>query len=139
LYEKNADRQWHSFYLKNQQNFFKDRNWMAGEWQELLNDDRPLVCLDAGCGVGNTLFPLLSLNKQLSFVAFDFAASAVEILQRDNRYDSCRIKSFVHDIALYDLTEQQVESNSCDFVVFVFVLSAINPEFFQNIVKRIYR
>ena len=43
--------------------------------------ENQLTVLDAGCGVGNTLIPLMKLNPRLNFVAFDFSKTAVSILQ----------------------------------------------------------
>lgn len=37
-------------------------------------------CLQVGCGVGNTLYPLLEVNPELRIHACDFSAVAVEVL-----------------------------------------------------------
>lgn len=54
-----------------------------------------------GCGVGNTIFPLLELNPQAFVYACDFAPSAVEIVRAHPQYASCgRVHAFVADITL---------------------------------------
>jgi len=54
--------------------------------------------LQVGCGVGNTAFPLLELNKQSHVYACDFAPSAVEMVRANPQYSSQRMHAFVADI-----------------------------------------
>jgi hypothetical protein len=41
--------------------------------------------MEAGCGTGSTLFPLMELNPLASFYAFDFADTAVACVTVCNR------------------------------------------------------
>lgn len=90
--EKDAKKNWDLFYKRNADHFFKDRHWLTREFPELLQassevicaeDARkePLVLLEAGCGVGNTVFPLLEENQQLYIYACDFSTKAIEIMK----------------------------------------------------------
>ena len=41
----------------------------------------PQKVIEVGCGVGNTFFPLLEVNPHVFVYAFDFAASAIDIIK----------------------------------------------------------
>eukprot|EP01125_Pyxidicula_operculata_P004418 TRINITY_DN1677_c0_g1_i7.p2 TRINITY_DN1677_c0_g1~~TRINITY_DN1677_c0_g1_i7.p2 ORF type:complete len:177 (+),score=33.17 TRINITY_DN1677_c0_g1_i7:827-1357(+) len=87
-YEDEAAAQWDAFYTRNKQKFFKNRSYISKEYKDLSGDgsyktkdgSQPVV-LEIGCGVGNTLFPLLELNKDKYFHVFDCSQSAIEILK----------------------------------------------------------
>ncbi len=84
--EKEAKKNWDLFYKRNSTHFFKDRRWITREFPELLRvitevgQKRP-VLLEAGCGVGNTVFPLLEENPQLFVYACDFSPRAIEFVK----------------------------------------------------------
>lgn len=134
--------------------FFKDRHWLFTEFPELAPDNTsapvrvypdnkttpaendPLVTqsntkryiFEIGCGVGNTIFPILqySRDKNLFLYGCDFSSKAIEIMKQNELYDTNRCNVFVLDATS---TEWNVPfaKNSLDIIVLIFVLSAIDP------------
>lgn len=97
---------------------------------------------EIGCGVGNTILPILkySREKELKIYGCDFSSKAIEILRENNEYDSERCEVFI-----MDATENEwkgkvpFEESSLDIIVLIFVLSAINPDKMKNIIKNCYK
>lgn len=83
--EKEAQKNWDLFYKRNSTNFFKDRHWTTREFEELRScrefEDQKLTMLEAGCGVGNCLFPLLEEDPNIFAYACDFSPRAVEYVK----------------------------------------------------------
>ena len=91
--ETEAKKNWDLFYKRNTINFFKDRHWITREFPELLRtisefdqdsqkiETERLVLLEAGCGVGNTVFPLLEENANLFIYACDFSPRAIDFVK----------------------------------------------------------
>nr|KAF6420764.1 methyltransferase like 6 [Molossus molossus] len=83
--EKEAQKNWDLFYKRNSTNFFKDRHWTTREFEELRScrefEDQKLTVLEAGCGVGNCLFPLLEEDLNIFAYACDFSPRAVEYVK----------------------------------------------------------
>ncbi|XP_022916313.1 tRNA N(3)-methylcytidine methyltransferase Mettl2 isoform X2 [Onthophagus taurus] len=141
-HENEADKFWDSFYSVHSNRFFKDRHWLMTEFPELGDTDEGLdkVFFELGCGVGNTVFPILrySKGKKLLMHCCDFSETAINILKENPEYDPSRCNPFVFD-ATEEKWEMPFEENSVDVVIMIFVLSAIKPEKFGNIIKEIYR
>ena len=87
----------------------------------------PLVLLEAGCGVGNALFPLLESNPRLRAYAVDVSVTAVQMVRSHALASEGRIVA----AAAGDLTsgELPLEIAGCeaDLATLIFVLSAIAP------------
>lgn len=84
--ETRQQMHWNEFYKCNKEKFFKDRMYLGREFP-FLDPSRTDVtfpwktCMEVGCGVGNTIVPLLRAFPDRKFVASDFAPSAVELLK----------------------------------------------------------
>lgn len=75
----NANEYWNKFYSKHENKFFKDRNWLFTEFPELLIEppkdlsaNVKSYILEVGCGVGNTVFPLVRSNKYFNLIIKNF-------------------------------------------------------------------
>ncbi|KAH0627284.1 hypothetical protein JD844_002807 [Phrynosoma platyrhinos] len=140
--EKEAQRNWDLFYKRNSTNFFKDRHWTTREFEELRAcrefEDQKLTILEAGCGVGNCLFPLLEEDLNIFAYACDFSPRAVEYVKQNPLYDTQRCKVFQCDLTKDDLLEN-VPPDSVDVVTLIFVLSAIHPEKMHLVLRNIYK
>lgn len=79
-----------------------------------------------GCGVGNTVYPLLEANPLSTIYAVDYSARAIEELRNHDCYDPDRVHAHVLDISKEPLAST-VPVESIDFCTSVFVLSALSP------------
>jgi len=140
--EKEADRNWDKFYNRHSVNFFKDRHWTKEEFQELCPDIQwqdSLKILEAGCGVGNLMFPLVDSFPNLFMFACDFSPRAVEFVKGNLKYDSKRCHAFVCDLTKDDSLFEQIGSTSIDVCTLIFVLSAINPDKMASVLVNIHK
>ncbi|XP_055006212.1 mRNA N(3)-methylcytidine methyltransferase METTL8 isoform X2 [Boleophthalmus pectinirostris] len=94
--------------------------------------------LEVGCGVGNSVFPILNTIKGTDAFVYccDFSSHAIELMKAHPDYDASMCHSFVHDIC-----DEEVPfpfpSQSLDVILAVFVLSSIHPERMQGVVNRL--
>ncbi|XP_016993899.2 tRNA N(3)-methylcytidine methyltransferase Mettl2 isoform X1 [Drosophila takahashii] len=145
-FQLDAPKFWDSFYGIHDNRFFKDRHWLFTEFPELAplttetKDQQPRNIFELGCGVGNTILPLLqySSEPQLKVSGCDFSARAIEILQSQPQFDEKRCQVFVMDATL-EQWEVPFEENSQDIIVMIFVLSAIEPKKMQRVLDNCYR
>ncbi|XP_055151482.1 tRNA N(3)-methylcytidine methyltransferase METTL6 isoform X5 [Symphalangus syndactylus] len=140
--EQEAQKNWDLFYKRNSTNFFKDRHWTTREFEELRScrefEDQKLTMLEAGCGVGNCLFPLLEEDPNIFAYACDFSPRAVEYVKQNPLYDTERCKVFQCDLTKDDLLDH-VPPESVDVVMLIFVLSAVNPDKMHLVLQNIYK
>ncbi|XP_006883462.1 PREDICTED: methyltransferase-like protein 6 [Elephantulus edwardii] len=140
--EKEAQRNWDLFYKRNSTNFFKDRHWTTREFEELRScrefENQNLTMLEAGCGVGNCLFPLLEEDRNIFAYACDFSPRAVEYVKQNSSYDAERCHVFQCDLTRDDLL-QHVPPESVDVVTLIFVLSAIHPDKMHLVLENVYK
>lgn len=135
--EKDSKKHWDLFYKRNEDRFFKDRHWTIREFEELVaKSQEKRILLEIGCGVGNFVYPLLSEDRSSFFIyACDFSPRAVELVKSNPSYDENYIKAFVCDITTEDLLK---EVNNIDIITLIFVLSAIHPKHYDNVVRTLY-
>lgn len=80
--EHEARKNWDLFYKRNTTNFFKDRHWLTREFPQLIeaNNNSGHV-LEVGCGVGNTVYPLLEECPNLFVHCCDISPRAVQFVK----------------------------------------------------------
>lgn len=135
--EDEAGQFWDAFYDIHENKFFKDRHWLFTEFPELGGDSASagpatdnLRIFEIGCGVGNTILPILKYNADPNLRVFgcDFSKKAIDILQNHAEFDKNRCQAFVLDATADNWDVVPFEENSLDMIVIIFVLSAIHPE-----------
>ncbi|OAQ24418.1 methyltransferase [Linnemannia elongata AG-77] len=143
-YHAEAAENWNKFYTKNENKFFKDRHWLRIEFPELFDmieaEAGEKNVMEIGCGAGNTMFPLIieSKNPKLFVYACDFSSTAVDVVKNNTEYDPKRGKAFVWDLAGDDIPPE-VEPESMDVLVLIFVLSALHPDRWEHAMNNLYK
>ncbi|XP_073837207.1 methyltransferase-like protein isoform X2 [Musca autumnalis] len=142
-FKGDADKFWDSFYGIHQNRFFKDRHWLFTEFAELapntdIQESRRIF--ELGCGVGNTILPILkySTEPNLKVYGCDFSAKAIDIFRNHPEFDSKRCEIFVMDATLENWNVP-FEPESQDIIVLIFVLSAIEPNKMKNVAANCYK
>lgn len=96
--------------------------------------------LEVGCGVGNTVFPILKTNNDPGLFVYccDFSSTAVELVKTNPEYDARRCFAFVQDLSDVK-ADYPIPDGSLDVVVLIFVLSALHPDKMQASISRLAR
>jgi methyltransferase-like protein 6 len=139
-YEKDAKRNWDIFYKNNKDNFFRNRHYIEREFIELQafkGKEETFTICELGCGVGNTLYPLVEAFPNIVCYGFDFSPRAVKMIQ-ENEVSIKNPGKIIVEVA--DLVKDPIPVSfpQPDFATLIFVLSAISPENFKDVVKKIY-
>jgi len=142
-YEEEAGKFWDTFYNQHQNKFFKDRHWLFTEFEELAKtgtEENKKRIFEVGCGVGNTVFPILQRSNEKNIFVYccDFADSAINIVKQHELYDNERCHGFVCDVA-DENAEFPIAEESLDTIVLIFVLSAIHPDRMLSTMQRLVK
>ncbi|CAG02843.1 unnamed protein product, partial [Tetraodon nigroviridis] len=94
--------------------------------------------LEVGCGVGNTVFPILKTNNDPDLFVYccDFSSTAVDLVKTNPEYDPGRCFAFVHDLGDVE-ADYPVPNGTLDVIVLIFVLSALHPNKMQASISRL--
>jgi len=163
--EHEAADKWDKFYGIHQNKFFKNRNWLFTEFPELSSnissesesnskDSSPeesveesfpgsnasFRILEIGCGVGNTIFPILEVNNDSKCFIYgaDFSPTAIDIVKNSPLYHTKRCNAFVLDLTSQEWDVPFPEA-SLDAITCLFVFSAINPDKFDIVISNLYK
>ena len=148
--ETEAKKNWDLFYKRNTNKFFKDRHWTQREFQELIGDhmrdkcqdsgdQQQVALLEVGCGVGNTIWPLIEDNRSHKIFVCDFSPVAIDLLKENPLYDPNKCTPFVADITEEKgISKHLTNDIKFDLVTLFFVLSAIHPDKMKIALHNIY-
>uniref|UniRef100_A0A8C4Q4E4 tRNA N(3)-cytidine methyltransferase n=1 Tax=Eptatretus burgeri TaxID=7764 RepID=A0A8C4Q4E4_EPTBU len=140
--EEDAQRNWDLFYKRNNTHFFKDRHWTRKEFADLRACEQAtgqrLVVLEAGCGVGNCLFPLLEEERDVFVYACDFSPRAISFVKENPLYDEGRCFAFRCDLTSEALTTN-IPMATIHVATLIFVLSSVHPEKMLNVLHNIFQ
>ncbi|XP_065818322.1 mRNA N(3)-methylcytidine methyltransferase METTL8 isoform X2 [Labrus bergylta] len=94
--------------------------------------------LEVGCGVGNSVFPILDSIKHADAFLYccDFSPCAIQLVKEHPEYDDSMCHAFVHDIC-EEMASFPFPPQSLDVILAVFVLSSIHPDRIQGVVNRL--
>lgn len=137
IQESDEVKQWDDFFRTHGGGqFFKPRNYVYPAYKKWFDNCQSI--LEVGCGHGCTIFPLLAKEclTGVQFIATDYSAEALGILQMHSDFCSHRIFQRQWDIT-QDFSHSTTFPNECDefktncrvdVVVCLFVLSALHPD-----------
>ncbi|XP_038576426.1 mRNA N(3)-methylcytidine methyltransferase METTL8 isoform X1 [Micropterus salmoides] len=94
--------------------------------------------LEVGCGVGNSMFPIVNCIKGTDAFLYccDFSPCAIQLVKDHPEYDDSVCHAFVHDIC-EEVASFPFPPQSLDVILAVFVLSSIHPDRLQGVVNRL--
>lgn len=135
---EDPSRNWEKFYETHENKFFKNRKWLEIEFRKELVVDGSIRILEVGCGVGDSIFPLLEANKSnddFFIYGCDYSSTAIQVLKSNAMYNPKKCLAFVHDITT---NFTQIEPNSINVITMIFVASAIPPSKLHDSLKILY-
>ncbi|KAK8740394.1 hypothetical protein OTU49_002892 [Cherax quadricarinatus] len=92
--------------------------------------------LEVGCGVGNTVFPILQTNNNEGLFVYccDFSSTAIDLIKESPDYEEKRCHAFVCDVTSEEW-QTPFPKASLDVIVCIFVLSSLLPDKLQQVVR----
>ncbi|GAB5362794.1 hypothetical protein AAMO2058_000829200 [Amorphochlora amoebiformis] len=152
--ETSGDR-WDEFYKMHEEKFFKDRKWILKDfpevdpqdifWEKSRKDSRNYpnhYVLELGCGVGNTLVPILKGVgcPELQLLGCDVSPTAIENAgKRPEISGDSRVNLFVQDATRELTLPPGPTQGDISVILLIFVLSALGPEEMEATVKSAYQ
>jgi len=141
---------------------FKDRHYLRKAFGELVDEDaraapetfrpalrpselpdvdetRKIDVLELGCGVGNSVFPLLRANLNMRVVAVDCSPTAIAAVRANPEFDARRLRTHVVDASAPRSMVSCVDDASVDAVTAVFFFSALTANGLRNAAEEIRR
>ncbi|XP_031549682.1 tRNA N(3)-methylcytidine methyltransferase METTL2-like isoform X2 [Actinia tenebrosa] len=102
------------------------------------NYSKKKCVLEVGCGVGNTIFPILEANNDPNLFVYgcDFSKTAVDLVKEHQDYNPDRCHAFVCDVTQEDFV-YPFPDGSLDIILLIFVLSAVHPDKMQTVISRL--
>lgn len=104
--------------------------FLARNVENARSEQQDLILVEAGCGTGNAVYPLLRANERLFAYAFDFSHRAVELLRSSPEYRPDRIHAFQANLIEPSTYLDIVRASSprgAHFVTALWTLSALTP------------
>jgi len=94
------------------------------------------MLLDFGCGVGNGFYPLIETfgYEKLRVNCCDLSKTAINLVKNHQLYQEEHVNAIKADLVNDPIP---FEENSADFCLFLFVLSAITPEKFPEVLAKL--
>ncbi|XP_061548630.1 mRNA N(3)-methylcytidine methyltransferase METTL8 [Phycodurus eques] len=110
----------------------------AAMWVSDPGQDASFRILEVGCGVGNSVFPIINNIKENDAFLYccDFSPCAIQLLKSHPDYDHSLCHAFVHDICEEE-GSLPFPPQSLDVILAVFVLSSIHPDRMQGVVNNL--
>lgn len=106
-------------------------------------DAGPKTILEIGAGAGNTAFPILARNRNphLRIHACDFSKTAVDVMRKDEAYDTKHMQADVWDVAGTgdESMPPGLGPASVDVAILVFIFSALSPSQWKQAVANVAR
>lgn len=96
--------------------------------------------LEVGCGVGNTIIPILQTNNDAGLFVYgcDLSSTAIQLLREHSDYDASRCHVFVGDVC-DEQCEMPFPDSALDIIICIFVLSGIHPDKMPALAVRLAR
>ncbi|KAM6955244.1 tRNA N(3)-cytidine methyltransferase METTL8, mitochondrial isoform 1-T1 [Lycodopsis pacificus] len=135
-HHRNADAPNHQ--TESGQGAAPDRNEAAIQAATFPGQHASFRILEVGCGVGNSVFPIVNSIKETDAYLYccDFSPCAIQLVKDHPDYHDSVCHAFVQDIC-EEMASFPFPPRSLDVILAVFVLSSIHPKRMQGIVNRL--
>lgn len=125
---------WDHFYKQHRNNFFKDRHYLQTAFPVHMGSPKCLV--ELGCGVGNTMLPLL--EQGWSVYGLDFSQKAIDTLKEDLRFQNAAGRTSAQCCDLTNSIPHEYYVVA-DVASLLFCMSAIQPSLHKVVVDNALR